>query len=121
MKRNLDALVYAGFTIAVDDFGTGYSNISGLMDLPFRIVKIDRSLIEAMDRSKNGKLGLEGVVTMFRHMSTQLVAEGVETADQVSRVQEMGIDFIQGYYYSRPVPPEAFMEFLAKEGSVCTG
>jgi len=121
MKRNLDALVYAGFTIAVDDFGTGYSNISVLMDLPFRIVKIDRSLIEAMDRSKNGKLGLEGVVTMFRHMSTQLVAEGVETADQVSRVQEMGIDFIQGYYYSRPVPPEAFMEFLAKEGSVCTG
>ena len=121
MKRNLDALVYAGFTIAVDDFGTGYSNIGGLMDLPFRIVKIDRSLIEAMDRSKNGKLGLEGVVTMFRHMSTQLVAEGVETADQVSRVQEMGIDFIQGYYYSRPVPPEAFMEFLAKEGSVCTG
>ncbi len=121
MKRNLDALVFSGFSIAVDDFGTGYSNISSLMDLPFRIVKLDRSLIEAMDRSENGRLGLEGVVSMFGHMSTVLVAEGVETLDQVQSILNMNIDFIQGYYYSRPLQPEAFFEFLEKESAACTG
>lgn len=121
VKRNLDSLVNAGFCIAVDDFGTGYSNITGLMDLPFRIVKLDRSLVVSMDRSENGRLGLEGVVSMFRQMNTELVAEGVETAEQVSRITAMHIDYIQGFYYSRPLPPEQFFDFLEKEQPVCTG
>lgn len=120
MKRNLDSLVNSGFSIAVDDFGTGYSNITGLMDLPFRIVKLDRSLIVSMDRSDNGRLGLEGVVAMFRKMNTELVAEGVETAEQASRIAAMGIDYIQGFHYSRPLSPGQFHEYLAKEQTLCT-
>lgn len=117
MKRNLDSLVTAGFCIAVDDFGTGYSNITGLMDLPFRIVKLDRSLIMSMDRSENGRLGLEGVVAMFRRMNTELVAEGVETAEQATQITGMGIDYIQGFHYSRPLSPEKFFEYMDKEAN----
>ncbi len=121
MKRNLDSLVTAGFCIAVDDFGTGYSNITGMMDLPFRIVKLDRSLIMSMDRSENGRLGLEGVVAMFRRMNTELVAEGVETAEQATRITAMSIDYIQGFHYSRPLSPEKFFEYIDKEQNQCTG
>lgn len=121
IKRNLDSLVTAGFCIAVDDFGTGYSNITGLMDLPFRIVKLDRSLIVSMDRSENGRLGLEGVVAMFKKMNTELVAEGVETEEQAARISAMNIEYIQGFYYSRPLSPDQFLEYLDKEHVVCTG
>lgn len=121
IKRNLDSLVLEGFSIAVDDFGTGYSNISGLMDLPFSIVKLDRSLIEAMDRSENGRLGLEGVVSMFQHMNNKLVAEGIETEEQALQLNDMNIDYIQGYFYSRPLCTDDFIQFLYRERKQCTG
>jgi EAL domain-containing protein (putative c-di-GMP-specific phosphodiesterase class I) len=115
IKTNLDTLAKAGFLIAIDDFGTGYSNITQLTDFPFSIVKFDRSLLEAMSRSENGKLGLQGLVSMFKHINAKLVAEGVETAEQVEQTESMGIDYIQGYHFAKPLNPDAFKDYLTKE------
>lgn len=115
IKTNLDALSSAGFKIAVDDFGTGYSNITQLMSLPFSIVKFDRSLLEAASKNEKGKLGLHGLVTMFKHIETELVAEGVETLEQVAQIESLKIDYMQGYYFSKPLNPNVFIEFLKKD------
>lgn len=115
IKTNLDALASSGFKIAVDDFGTGYSNITQLMSLPFSIIKFDRSLLEMASESENGKLGLEGLVTMFKHIETALVAEGVETSQQVAQIDLLEVDYMQGYYFSKPLNPDVFIEFLKKD------
>ena len=118
IKTNLENLAALGFLIAIDDFGTGYSNITQLMNLPFRIVKFDRSLLEAANRSENGELGTQGLVSMFKHIDTKLVAEGAETAQQVEQIHTMGIDYIQGYYFSKPLNPEIFKEYVtSNEGA----
>ncbi|HBG35930.1 MAG TPA: diguanylate phosphodiesterase, partial [Treponema sp.] len=85
-------------------------NITQLMGLPFSIVKFDRSLLEAMSRSENGRLGLQGLVSMFKHINAKLVAEGVETAEQVEQTESMGIDYIQGYHFAKPLNSDAFKD-----------
>jgi EAL domain-containing protein (putative c-di-GMP-specific phosphodiesterase class I) len=118
MIKNLKALVDAGFSIAIDDFGTGYSNVETLMDLPFQTLKIDRSMVGAI-KKPHGREALEGIVSMFRNLNINLVAEGVETAEQLDTVTEMGVDLIQGYYFSRPMAEPDFLCFLREKESAC--
>jgi EAL domain-containing protein (putative c-di-GMP-specific phosphodiesterase class I)/GGDEF domain-containing protein len=112
--QNLKALSKAGFFLALDDFGTGYSNIKYLMELPFSHVKLDRSMVNAWFESVKGRIMLESSIAMLKRMDMKIVAEDVETAEQVRALTELGCDYLQGYYYSRPVPAPDFIELLAK-------
>lgn len=119
MKKNIEMLSASGFSIAMDDFGTGYSNIGMLMDLPFRVVKLDRSMITGLDRSESGRKGLEGIVSMFAPLETELVAEGVETREQLEALKVMGVDLIQGFFFSKALPPEEFKRFMLEREALC--
>ena len=102
--EELNVLHNLGVRIALDDFGTGYSSLSYLQDLPLDTLKIDRSFITKIDNGTHTqRLLLESIVSMAQLLNFHTVAEGVETDTQLKHVHHLGIDTIQGYYYSKPV------------------
>ncbi len=112
LVKNLRALAAAGFSLALDDFGTGYSNIKYLMELPFSHVKLDRSIVNAWFESVKGRIMLESTVGMLKRMDMKIVAEGVETEEQARAMTDLGCDYLQGYYFSKPVPVPDFLRLL---------
>ncbi len=99
--------------IALDDFGTGYSSLSYLTHLPITTLKIDKSFIDLLATDHPQGSLVEEIIRIGRRMSLTVVAEGVETRDQLDRLTEQGCDRIQGYFFSRPLPPEKLEVFLA--------
>jgi diguanylate cyclase (GGDEF)-like protein len=99
--------------IALDDFGTGYSSLSYLTNLPITTLKIDKSFIDLLSTDDPQGSLVEEIIRIGRRMNLTVVAEGVETRDQLDRLTEQGCDRIQGYYFSRPLPPEELEVFLA--------
>jgi len=116
-EKNLAALSESGITISLDDFGTGYSNITVLMTLPLDIIKLDKSLIDLATRDQRGQNILNSVVTLVKQMGCTSVAEGVEEKKQMDMLRSMNIDYIQGYYISKPLPEKQFIEFISKKYS----
>ncbi|MEJ2686207.1 MAG: EAL domain-containing protein [Gammaproteobacteria bacterium] len=106
----LAALKEAGFRLAVDDFGTGYSSLSYLQHFPLDTLKIDRLFVRDMHRSTSCMSIIRAVVAMAHTMGLDVVAEGVEDEDQLSLLIAEGCHYIQGYYFSRPVPAEQFLD-----------
>ncbi len=104
-----------GFTLLMDDFGSGYSSLNILLETPFDVIKLDKKFIENMMVSGKGKLILEQVVSMSNKLELGLLAEGVETKEQVELLQSIGCDQVQGYYYAKPMPEEEFFELLKKQ------
>lgn len=98
-----------GFRFAMDDFGTGYANIAQVMTLPFSIVKLDREMLTGGE--KHTAL-LAGLTHTFKGLGLELVAEGVETEEQMRRISEMGVDYIQGYFFARPMPAAQTAAFI---------
>ncbi len=101
-----------GGTISIDDFGTGYSSLAYLKEFPLHRLKIDKSFVNGIDRdSKN--IGLaKTIITMGHGLGLEVIAEGVEKAEQLSVLRELECDIIQGYYYSRPLPADELTRFL---------
>jgi EAL domain-containing protein (putative c-di-GMP-specific phosphodiesterase class I) len=113
----LGELSRRGVTISLDDFGTGYSNIGKLHHLAVSTIKIDRSLLledEANLASDPGAL-IHAVVTLGRNLGLRVIAEGVETEEQLNRLQPQGLDAYQGFLFSRPVPADEILRLL-REG-----
>ena len=104
-----------GFTLLMDDFGSGYSSLNILLETPFDVIKLDKKFMENMMVSDKGKLILEQVVSMANKLELGLLAEGVETKEQVELLQSIGCDQVQGYYYAKPMPEEEFFELLRKQ------
>ena len=104
-----------GFMLLMDDFGSGYSSLSILLETPFDVIKIDKTFMENMLVSKKGKLILEQVVAMAGKLDLGLLAEGVETREQVEFLKEIGCDMVQGFYYAKPMPAEEFYELLKQD------
>ncbi len=104
----------AGFTVALDDFGTGYSSLSYLKDLPLDVLKIDRSFVKNLGSNKTAELA-RSIIAIGKHMSMLIVAEGVEEVSQVNILKEMGCTIFQGYYFSRPIDADAFLEWAMLE------
>jgi len=103
--RELQAL---GSLVSMDDFGTGYSSLSYLKRLPIDVVKIDRSFVRDILREADDQAILRAIITMAHQLRLRIVAEGVESEQQMRLLQEMGCDLIQGYVVSRPLPPGQF-------------
>lgn len=104
-----------GFTLLMDDFGSGYSSLNILLETPFDVIKLDKKFIENMMVSDKGRLILEQVVSMANKLELGLLAEGVETKEQVELLKSIGCDQVQGYYYAKPMPAEEFFALLQKQ------
>ena len=105
--RQMNRLKKLGVHIAIDDFGTGYSSLSYLHRLPVDLLKIDRSFIETLNEPEGTHPIVEAVLTMAHSLGYKVVAEGVETAEQLSTLERNSCDIIQGFLFSRPLKPLA--------------
>ena len=108
----LHLLVEAGMSISIDDFGTGYSSLYYLKTFPIDTLKIDRSFIKDITVDPNGAQIVETIILMAHNLGIGVVAEGVETKEQLDLLQSFGCDLIQGYYYSPPLPLEKLVGYL---------
>jgi diguanylate cyclase (GGDEF)-like protein len=108
-----------GLQVAIDDFGTGYSSLSYLKRLPVDVLKIDRSFIADMTEDYEARVVVEAIVTLAHTLRKSVVAEGVETADQLDLLRTWQCEMVQGFYFSRPLAPERFVEFL-QQGRLAT-
>ena len=105
----------AGFAVSLDDFGSRYSNLSILTYIDFQVIKLDKSLIDRMATdSKNSELVKTLITLCGETLKTSSLAEGVETAEQVKTLNDFHCDYVQGYYFSRPVPSAEFTAMLAE-------
>ena len=113
IQNEISQLVQAGFRLHMDDFGSGYSSLSNLNQLPFSVLKIDKSLIDDITQVK-GKLVVKQIITLARMLDMEIVAEGVESAEQMEIMREMQVDAIQGFYFARPMPEGQFISYCDK-------
>ncbi len=104
-----------GYTLLMDDFGSGYSSLNILLETPFDMIKLDKKFVENMMVSSKGRIILEQVVLMANQLNLGILAEGVETKEQIEQLKRMGCDQVQGFYYARPMPNEAFFTLLEKQ------
>ena len=103
-----------GINIALDDFGTGYSSLSYLKQLPINTLKIDKSFIDNIVTNEREKAIVDGIIQLAQKIDLDVIAEGVETREQIKLLQSMGCNQIQGYYFSRPLPPDEIEEKFLK-------
>ncbi len=112
LKENMISLANAGVKIAVDDFGTGYSNMIQLMHIPYAMIKIDKSLVWPSNNVDYIGNSLPMIKKLFGQQDVVLLAEGVETKEQLEMLIELGIDQVQGYHIARPMEEEHFIAWL---------
>ena len=98
----------------LDDFGTGYSNMERIMELPFDIIKFDRSLVSASGMDERSENIVQSLARMFKDMKYSVLYEGIEDEKDEERCRGMSATYLQGYKYSRPVPIEKLREFIPK-------
>jgi diguanylate cyclase (GGDEF)-like protein/PAS domain S-box-containing protein len=103
-----------GVRVAIDDFGTGYSNLSYLSRFPIDALKIDRSFVSEVATDQQHALLAKAVISLGHSLRLKVVAEGVETAEQLDFLRHHGCDEVQGYFFSKPVPPDEFERMLAR-------
>lgn len=113
--RNMDELIAAGSSFTIDDYGSGYSNMNYVIGLPISIVKIDKYFVWSYFKSEKAKIAFEFAVSMLHSMNLKIVAEGIEEKDQAEKMYELGVDDIQGYYYSKPVDTYKFIEIISRQ------
>jgi EAL domain-containing protein (putative c-di-GMP-specific phosphodiesterase class I) len=97
-----------GFVVSMDDFGAGYSSLNSLKDLPLDIVKLDGELFRITEEAERGFTVIRNTITMAKDLHMQVVAECIETREQVEFLCKVGCDIIQGYYFAKPMPVEQF-------------
>ncbi|MPM63278.1 Oxygen sensor protein DosP [bioreactor metagenome] len=118
LAERMGRLLAHGFRFALDDFGAGYANLAQIMRLPFCIVKLDRSLLVSASGTESAGIVFEDTIRMFHRMQKLTVVEGVETREELARVQALDADHIQGFIYARPMPQCECTGFFAGENRV---
>ena len=117
-KRVLDVirqLRELGFQIEMDDFGSGYSSLNMLSDMPIDVLKMDMKFIRNIETSETDRRLVSLILDIAKYLNVSVVAEGVETEGQLKILQERNCDVVQGYYFSRPLPPEEFEALIQHE------
>ncbi|MCR5178729.1 MAG: EAL domain-containing protein [Lachnospiraceae bacterium] len=111
--RCIDELKSMGIKIAIDDFGTGYSSLSYLNRFPADVIKIDKSFIDAMNKSDSSRQYVAAIISMGHVMGFDVISEGVENQEQLSTLREIGCDYVQGFIWGRPLPMVAAMNLIS--------
>jgi EAL domain-containing protein (putative c-di-GMP-specific phosphodiesterase class I) len=114
VMAELVAIRELGIELLVDDFGTGYSSLSQLQRLDMDVLKVDRVFTNELGKSSEGEIFFKAIVSMAHALNMRVVAEGVETREQLELLRSLSCDEIQGYYISRPVPPEQMLALMRK-------
>lgn len=115
--QHVNALVNAGFQMSIDDFGTGYSSYYRLNELSFNEVKIPREfLLQCEDKAKQVKI-MSGIIGLGRSLSCDIVVEGVETQEDVQMLSELSVDFMQGYFFAKPMRKVDYLAFIENQGA----
>lgn len=112
MRQVMSELGKMGIQFALDDFGTGYSKLSVVLDCSFCCVKLDQSMVQRYMDSERFASIINAVLNLFHNMKCQVIAEGVETEEQAEALIRQGTDWIQGFYYARPMPEKELLEFI---------
>ena len=118
LKTNVTSLNKLGFSFSLDDYGTGYSNFSYMFELPFSIIKLDKSILwRAIDPQtgpgpESARVLLSNTIRMMKEMGYHVLVEGVETEEQKHILEELGCDYFQGFFFSKPVPGNVFLEYV---------
>ena len=115
IKERINSLKDSGIKFYLDDFGTGYSNFERIMELPFDIVKFDRSLVIGSGNDEKLKTIVTNLAKMFRDVDYAVLYEGVEDDTDENRCINMSATYLQGYKYSKPIPIEQLSEYFSKE------
>ena len=116
--RVMNDLQKQGFVFSMDDFGTGYSSLGMLKNSPADVVKIDRTFVRDILTSQFDATFIHFVVALCHDVNIQVCLEGVEREEEFDRVRLMGLDFIQGFLFGKPVPPDVFeRDFLMKSNA----
>lgn len=118
LRQNMERMMDYGIRFSLDDFGTGQSNLNYIMDMPVDIVKFDREMSQAFFENDKAHFVMNAAISMVHGMELETVSEGIETAEQLKKMEDMGISYIQGYYFSKPLPAEDFLDFLKERNSV---
>ena len=110
-----------GFEVEMDDFGSGYSSLNMLADMPIDVLKMDMAFVRNIESSDADYMLVKLILDIAKHLKLKVVAEGVETAGQLALLKDAGCDLVQGYYFSRPVPPEEFRALIEREKGIERG
>lgn len=114
MMDNINSLYSAGINLSLDDFGTGYSNMMRIASLPLQIVKLDKTF-SSLEESDDTDIVLKNTIHMIKELDMEIVVEGVETAALATKFADLNCEYIQGFYYSRPMPKDDFISFLIQQ------
>ncbi len=112
MMENINELTEAGVKFSLDDFGTGYSNMKRIASLPLSIIKFDRSFTD-INSSPKMEIILKNTIKMVKDMNMKIVVEGIETEQLVKHFSDLECEYIQGFYYSKPLPKSEFVKFIS--------
>ncbi len=110
LRELMETLISHGASISLDDYGTGYSNLINVLSLPFQLVKIDKSIVWSYFDGRY--VALPKITEMFREQGVTIVAEGAESKEMSENLQNLGCQYIQGFYHSKPLPNDGFVTFL---------
>ena len=111
-KEALEKCRNYGIDISIDDFGTGYSSLSYLHFFPIDTLKIDQSFIRAMTTHSASLVLVKSIIGLARGLNMKIIAEGVETASEARIVRDLGVEWVQGFFFSKPLPVDDATKFL---------
>ena len=112
VTRNIARFEQQGVSLSLDDYGTGYSNISYLYNLPFMIMKVDKSILWTSEKNEKADIILKNTFRMAKRLKMKVVMEGVETEEQIKKLLALDCDYFQGFYFSKPVEGKKFIEYV---------
>lgn len=115
LKQNMQHLAESGIELSLDDYGSGYANMNYLLSLPFKMIKIDKEIVWTAFKNPKASIALEATIAMIKALDMTVLAEGVETEEQKEWLIDLGCDYLQGYYFSKPIPKNEFLAYLKNE------
>ena len=112
LMDNMARLIERNMNFSLDDFGTGFSNTATLIKYPFHTIKLDKGMVWEAMHNKKAEIILKNTIEMVKMLNMEIVAEGAESPEQVEKLNEMGVDFVQGFYYSKPISRDDFLQLV---------
>ena len=117
MLRNMEKLQEYGVKFSLDDFGTGHSNLNYIMEMPVDIVKFDRKMVTSYFKDGKAKYVMDAAMSMIKGMDMEIVSEGIEDENQLNVMNDLGIHYIQGFYFSKPLPQNEFIDYIVNNNN----